>query len=176
MSDIDASAAYDAVLNQLARQLPALHAQVVAEVERGREVNATQIGREDKASRNRELSSQQLGRLADSDLAAVELTEIERLMAVVRAIDIATRTHNASIRTLRRFSQGYNVSGGLRFRSPSDDSFVSAAQDEGEAPEREMTDDQQRASSIEMFEETAMVNREDIEAVLEELSDSDEHN
>jgi len=97
-------------------------------------------------------------------------------MAVVRAIDIATRTHNASIRTLRRFSQGYNVSGGLRFRSPSDDSFVSAAQDEGEAPEREMTDDQQRASSIEMFEETAMVNREDIEAVLEELSDSDEHN
>lgn len=174
MSEIDATAAYEAVMVELQRRLPELHAQVIAEIGRGRELKASEISRNEMSNRNRELASQRLSKLSDSDLAVVDLTSEERLMVVVRAISVATETYNASAATLARFAEEHDV-GRFDFMSPGNENSsedVALDVEEGATPEP----DRERVRSLDIGSNEAMsVSREAIEAVLEALDGNNEH-
>lgn len=175
MTEIDAAAAYEAALGEIQRQLPDLYAQIVAEVDRGRELKASEMSRSDKATRDRELMSQRLGKLSDADLAAVELTPEERLMVLVRAIAVATETYNASAEALSRFATETGADR-IAFINPGDDSpSESLTADEGPVEEAGV-DDRSRASIFAVSEEASTIDREAIDAVLEALDGPDEHN
>ena len=136
MPEIDAVEAYESVMTELQRRLPELYSEVIAEIDRGRELKASEISRIEKSSRNRELTSQRLSKLSDSDLAVVPLTPEERLMVVTRAISVATESHNASVATLARFADEHGAER-FDFVSPDGEPTDGAAvtTDEGEAPE-----------------------------------------
>ena len=175
MTEIDAAAAYEAVLAEIQGQLPDLYAQVVAEVDRGRELKASEISRNDKATRDRELISQRLGRLSDADLAAVELTPEERLMVLVRAIAVATETYNASTEALSRFASEAGADR-IRFINPGEDGpSEDVAADDGRVEEASV-DGRSGASIFAVSGETSTIDREAIDAVLEALDGIDEHN
>lgn len=174
MSEVDAQAAYEAVLAHLEREVPSLHAQVLDEVQRGRELKASDISRTEKTSRNKELVSQKLGRLSDSDLAAVELTPEERLMVLVRAISVATETYNASAATLARFGAAYDVNR-IEFESPSDDRSESAARADAEDSGDVDGTTQADGSTFVIADGDIAVSREAIDIVLEDLELGDEH-
>lgn len=170
MPEIDALEAYEAVMAELQRRLPELYSEVIAEIDRGRELKASEISRLEKSSRNRELTSQRLSKLSDSDLAAVALTPEERLMVVTRAISVATESHNASVATLARFADEHGAER-IDFVSPDEEpsEAVAVTADEAEAPGG-------RRRSLDLHsDEATTVSREAIDVVLEALDANNEH-
>lgn len=170
MTEINAEDAYDTVMADLQRRLPELYVEVIAEIDRGRELKASEISRTDMSSRNRDLTSQRLSKLSDSDLAVVALTPKERLMVLARAISVATESHNASVATLARFAEEHGAER-FEFVSPDQEPLdeTSTTADERQAPERSRR-------SLDIHSGGAMnVSREPIDAVLETLGITDEH-
>lgn len=53
MPEIDAVEAYESVMTELQRRLPELYSEVIAEIDRGRELKASEISRIEKSTRNR---------------------------------------------------------------------------------------------------------------------------
>ena len=166
MSEIDARAAYEEVVAELQRQVPWLHEQVLAEIGRGRELKANQISQGEFASRNKELASQDLSRLSESDLAVVDLTFEERLIVTVRAISVAVDAYNASVGTLSGFAHEHGTER-YEFVSPGDDGLSGE-----DVPYSAVGEDETRSAFV-IPEETVKVSREAIDAVLEAL-DTDE--
>lgn len=120
MPDFDAAEAYETAMLELERRLPDLHAQVLDEVQRGREVNASEIYRNDMDYRDRQLTGQQLAKLSEADLATVDLSPEERLQVLARALAVATDTHNGSSALLSRFARDQGADG-IAFEAPGDE-------------------------------------------------------
>ncbi|MFC5677092.1 hypothetical protein [Aeromicrobium endophyticum] len=175
MSEIDAEVAYETVLAQLQSELPSLSAQVIAEVERGRELNASEIFGSEKARRDRDLTSQRLGKLSDADLASVELTPEERLMVLVRAISVETDTYNGSAGILSRFASEYGADH-FTFINPGEEFRTERTSAQNVPLDEERSDSRSRSSFFDVRYESEPINREAIDAALAALDGEDEYN